>query len=141
MSLRLGNQIIAGALADTSAFATKTELAGKVDTSDLTECAVVIESKRPTAADPTWYRLYSDGWVEQGGLTPSGADQSTQTVNLIKTMENSSYFVSAIQRDGPYGNYTNGLRILNYTTTSFQINYRTGGVTVCYWEVKGFAAQ
>ena len=27
----------------------------------------VVESKFPTADDPTWYRVYKSGWLEQGG--------------------------------------------------------------------------
>lgn len=28
----------------------------------------VVESKFPTADDPSWYRVYKSGWIEQGGL-------------------------------------------------------------------------
>lgn len=86
----------------------------------------------------SWYRVWSDGWIEQGGISPSGADQATPTVTLLKAFSNANYNVVAIQRDGPSGNYTNGLRIVNYTTESFQINYRTGGNTTAYWQACGY---
>lgn len=28
---------------------------------------VLVDSKQPTATSPSWYNLYSDGWLEQGG--------------------------------------------------------------------------
>lgn len=137
MSLRLGNTIVAGAISDTSAFATKTELAGKVDTSDLAECAVVIESKRPTASDPTWYRKYSDGWVEQGGSM--GASSGTNVnVNLLKTMNNSNYFIYITPKTTT-GSAETGT--FNYTTTSFTANIYGGGTSGFCWEVKGYAAE
>ena len=43
----------------------------------------VVESKFPTADDPTWYRVYKSGWLEQGGVVFSVS--STFTVNFLKS--------------------------------------------------------
>ena len=49
----------------------------------------VIEFQEPTAANGyTWYRLYADGWVEQGGVV-----SSTGNVNLLVSFSNTSYQV------------------------------------------------
>ena len=85
-----------------------------------------------------WYRIWSDTFHEEGGLTPSGADLSTMTKTLLKPFKNTNYTILGIQRDGPSGNFTNGLRILNYTATSFQINYRTGGTQSAYYTASGY---
>ena len=85
-----------------------------------------------------WYRIWSDTFHEEGGLTPSGADLSTMTKTLLKPFKNTNGAVLGIQRDGPSGNFTNGLRILNYTATSFQINYRTGGTQSAYYTASGY---
>jgi hypothetical protein len=34
----------------------------------------VVEWKTPTADDPTWYRKYKSGWLEQGGTAGIGND-------------------------------------------------------------------
>ena len=106
-----------------------------VDVNEMQEVQCVVETYNNGTS---WYRVWSDGWCEQGGISPSGGDTSTQTVTLLKAFSNTDYNVVAIQRDGPAGNYTNGLRILNYTTASFQINYRTGGTTTAYWKACGY---
>ena len=109
--------------------------AGFVESSSLEEVQCVVETYQNGAS---WYRIWSDGWCEQGGVSPSGADQATVTVTLLKAFSNTNYTVASVQRDGPAGNYTNGIRVLNYTTSSFQINYRTGGTTTAYWVAYGY---
>lgn len=109
--------------------------AGFVESSSLEEVQCVVETYQNGAS---WYRIWSDGWCEQGGVSPSGADHATVTVTLLKAFSNTNYTVASVQRDGPAGNYTNGIRVLNYTTSSFQINYRTGGTTTAYWVAYGY---
>ena len=63
-----------------------TDLANKIDKSGLVSCHVVID----TYLDSTtgyWYRLYDDGWLEQGG---SGTT-STATTILPKAYRDTSY--------------------------------------------------
>ena len=48
----------------------------------------IIESKLPTTEDPTWYRLYKSGWLEQGG-------QSLGLVNFLKPYRDTTYTVTA----------------------------------------------
>lgn len=38
-----------------------------------------------------WYRIWSDGWIEQGG---SWRGKTTVTVNLLKTYKNTNYTVA-----------------------------------------------
>lgn len=42
---------------------------------------ILVEKKEPTDSDSTWYNLYSDGWLEQGGVLETS--QST-TVTFVK---------------------------------------------------------
>ena len=95
----------------------------------------VIEWKAPTSSDPTWYRLYKSGWVEQGGYK----NNNTNVVNLIITMTDTNYWVE-IQ---PQSNSTTSFQarsthVSSKTTTS--VTY-TGLDDPAYWQVKGFAAQ
>jgi hypothetical protein len=44
----------------------------------------------------SWYRVWSDGWIEQGGASIATSDQNYQTVtvSLLKTFSNTNYHVS-----------------------------------------------
>ena len=101
----------------------------------------VVEFKRPTAEDPTWYRKYKSGWLEQGGRITM-TDSTNQTVSFLKTMFDTNYTwnIHGI-RTGGNDNYAWQCGIYStYTTTSFQIrNSSNGTMTIC-WEVKGQGA-
>ena len=102
----------------------------------------VVESKVATDDDPSWYRVYKSGWVEQGGIS------KVSKITFIKTMKDTSYFMSAI----PDEYSTNGGSIsVNYSSVSVSgatINLRWDGGYAnindnCYrrWEVKGMGAK
>ena len=60
---------------------------------------VLIESYRNGAS---WYRIYSDGWCEQGG-SATGNGNSGRTVSLLKTYSDTNYNIQA-----EITNYTSG---------------------------------
>ena len=103
----------------------------------------VVETKAPTDTDPTWYRLYRSGWIEQGGTT---GNANTNTVNLPITMANVYYSVIATEysKVNGTGGYTNpGIVVSSKTTTSFQLRGVYSGSdshNIWDWQVKGFAA-
>lgn len=82
---------------------------------------------------PSWYRVWSDGWCEQGGRTILG--QGLVTVNLLKPFENLDYsVVVAGLWDG--GNSANAWDyVRNQTTATFDIYQQEKG---CIWEAKGY---
>ena len=41
-----------------------------------------------------WYRVYSDGWVEQGSTTDTFSQGSSKTVTLLKPMADTFYAIS-----------------------------------------------
>ena len=56
---------------------------------------VLVESKQPTATSPSWYNLYSDGWLEQGGTVILA--QGAGTAVLAKAFGDTNYnLVTAI---------------------------------------------
>ena len=85
-----------------------------------------------------WYRIYSDGWVEQGGIVVTGS--SPYTVNLLKTMRDTSYHVLI----SLYGDTTDAqywaAHCINKTTASFQKNQYNNYFAPFEWEVKGYKA-
>ena len=50
---------------------------------------ILIEKKEPTQEDTTWYNLYSDGWLEQGGS--NGTLKGWQEIILPKPYANTNY--------------------------------------------------
>lgn len=40
-----------------------------------------------------WYRKWSDGWIEQGGITQSARGGTSRTINLLTTFSLNNYFV------------------------------------------------
>lgn len=112
---------------------------------DLSNCPAnydyVVESKYPTTADPSWYRKYKSGWLEQGGLAKNDADV---TVTLLKPFADTNYSVQCTNRRLSTSDGWGWIFVLNMTTTSFMARacYAGGDATNirAMWEAKGFAA-
>lgn len=113
---------------------------------DLSNCPAnydyVVESKYPTAADPSWYRKYKSGWLEQGGLAKNDADA---TVTLLKPFADTNYSVQCTNRRLSTSDGWGWIFVLNMTATSFMARacYAGGNATNirAMWEAKGFAAE
>lgn len=87
----------------------------------------------------SWYRKYSSGWVEQGGLTDTVAHV---TVNLPIAMANSNYSITAISYKADASSSdasNNGLVVGQRTTTSFFIVLQES--RAYFWQVSGLGAQ
>ena len=103
--------------------------------------AVVIEKQDPTSANNyTWYRKYSDGWVEQGGIT-SGAPA---TVTLLVEMADTNYSIMGCSRQDASGSGWFSAGVI--TTTGFGCNLQYGSGTQSsgtsiQWEVRGMSAN
>ncbi len=107
-----------------------TDLNGKADV-DLSNCT------KPHITDTyvngtSWYRVYSDGWCEQGG----SATEYT-TINLLKTYANTNYTIIAL----PPFEDSSGIAYSNKTTSSFQLKYGSStGNTGLLWMTCGYIA-
>lgn len=114
----------------------------------------VVASQEPTAQnDYTWYRKYSDGWVEQGGRTPNytntGSGTGTTTAVVLPiTMANTGYSALcslSVDDDQTHGYSFRILCIHSKTTTGFTLeerNNNTSNSTSIYgtWVVRGMSA-
>lgn len=91
--------------------------------------------------DGSWYRLYADGWVEQGGVLPMTSPYGPKTVVLPVVMSSTNFTVSfSIQQTS---NSTNNITyrqgsFWNLTTTSFDCY--DDGVIAKHWLVSGQSA-
>ena len=90
-----------------------------------------------------WYKIWSDGWIEQGGyvINPS----SNETVNLLKPYNNINYSVlcqyamdsNSTGRFLSIGNKTNSSFLVR--TGASNLDSWNGGYPVpFYWETKGY---
>ena len=68
---------------------------------------------------PSWYRIYSDGWCEQGGLAGNASSAVNVTVNLLKPFLNTTYslFGGAQEPESAKGAFSVGF--YGKTTTTF----------------------
>lgn len=106
------------------------------------EVPVLIAVQRPTAENGyTWYRKYSDGWVEQGGYYYKGSSVAgNNTITLPVEMADTNYTVlSLIQFTAPGNAYVEVEVYPSRTTTSFVLGVPSADYGY-NWEVKGMAA-
>ena len=66
----------------------------------------------------SWYRVWSDGWIEQGGLTAS-YDTLPTTIALLKNYSNTNYSVQCTQVGSNIRAYTMG--VTDKTTSGFKV--------------------
>ena len=103
----------------------------------------LVDVQYPTAENNyTWYRKYSDGWVEQGGRL--NTDVSSQTITMSVEMADTTY--SIMLSIGKWsGSGTGGYAEMHAwgtrTTTNFHVDTRAGSDVTGQWEVRGMAAQ
>lgn len=95
----------------------------------------------------SWYRQYSSGWIEQGGVTSATGSDSNSTIPLIKSFINANYSIITTAYV-PSSQYENSSGAANYaaidnwagvikskTTSSFVL---VNGYNSKIWEAKGY---
>lgn len=103
----------------------------------------LVDFQRPTAANSyTWYRLYSDGWVEQGGVLEhyqSGGSANNKVITLLVKMADTNYtaLVTMHSNDTGEGNIAPiNVSAWDKTVTTITIRQQINDKS---WEVKGMA--
>lgn len=107
----------------------------------------VVDSKNPTNDDPSWYRLYRSGWLEQGGVG-HGNGSTSQTITFSKSFANTNYyFNSVVDISKSTGSYNLDAFAGARSTDSMVVWLKNGNGSALstdyffFWEVKGLAAQ
>ena len=101
----------------------------------------LVESKQPTESDKTWYNLYSDGWLEQGGecYTTSGLGQYNNVVKLVYPYESTLYFPKHTMLMSGAWNPTDSMEVYpDRTATSFTIGIYNTGYRGFVWTASGY---
>ena len=89
--------------------------------------------------DSTWYRIWSDGWVEQGGFIVT-TSASSQIITLPVEMASNLFNIDFhIVKGGSSNNTTNNVRIDSRKTTSTTITLyiQPSDETYTSWTVQG----
>lgn len=102
----------------------------------------VIAFQAPTAANNyTWYRLYADGWVEQGGIINPPTGDTTQTVTFPVPFADTNYTLfgsiknaatTATMWDGHQGSSWATKTTTSFTRLTYGTEYN--------WRAEGMAA-
>ena len=103
-------------------------------TQEVAELKSKVYLKESYTNGTSWYRVYSDGWCEQGGL----AEKNTTTI-LLKTYKDNNWTIATCGVKTATGNYDTGS--INDKTESSFYNTATGSdATGCYWHACGYIA-
>lgn len=85
----------------------------------------------------SWYRVWSDGWIEQGSNI-SITSHTTKTVTLPKPFSNTNYTLNFTQGGWADGNERSDTGITAITTTSFTIGSTSGCSSLGRWYACGY---
>ena len=92
-------------------------------------------------ADGSWYRKWSDGWLEQGGIVSTTETSAFQIISLLKAFNNTNYQVMIthiITENTPPGNGSTSC-IATKTTTNFKVNRNQKYLSAVQWVACGKA--
>lgn len=123
---------------DLSSYATTSSLSSYIKTSALK--SYVTETWKNGRS---WYRKYSDGWIEQGGYINSGSTGSWRTtVSLHKAYTSASTYnvIVTIDDIDPNGDRTQNCGIGTYskTSSSFSVAQENSGSPYASWYACGY---
>ena len=89
----------------------------------------------------SWYRIYSDGWCEQGGLVYI-QQTSGFTINLIKSYTNSQYNIYCSSPTLPQAYSGAGdVYIIRENMTNSSFIVRANAQSGLYWMTTGYVSQ
>lgn len=113
-----------------------TDLNGKVDKSSLSEVIVVTDSY---VSNDTWYMIFSNGWVEQGGLYGGGNGTGYKDISLSVPMADTSFSVIAVRNaETSTTNYNVWAQVPTTTASTTMIRvYVSNAGAVVRWRAYG----
>ena len=83
----------------------------------------------------SWYRIWSDGWIEQGGAIITTYENQAVTITFLKPFSNVSFCIYASQRRGSTS-ASSFPRINNITENNFSLVGDSNAVN--YWSACGY---
>jgi len=101
---------------------------------DETSCPHIVETY-DDAQTGSWYRIWSDGWCEQGGLKNTSGYSAV--VTLLQPYRDNAYLGSACNVTTTYSD-TYNVGFLALTTTTATIWTGTTNSSTCTWSAMGY---
>lgn len=93
----------------------------------------------------SWYRIYSDGWCEQGGYLSTAGSGVTQTITYLKQFANTNYFATRTNfngtSNGGYSNFMAGIESQTVSTLKFKTDTANTFCKGTLWFVCGYLAE
>ena len=89
-----------------------------------------------------YYRLYNDGWIEQGGVKSNVTEATTTYVTLFKEMRDTNYNVMVTNNCQHTAKDAEGVltaSVRNVNEIRISAGYINPNTTSAFWEVKGYA--
>lgn len=88
-----------------------------------------------------WYRVWSDGWIEQGGSITTALQDTTRTVTLLKVMADTNYqtYATELMPSSSHANVAAGEKTVENFKVSVASSYQYGSTCV-EWLVIGQGA-
>ena len=106
----------------------------KVDKDDLGEIQCIVESY---SNGTEWYRIYSDGWCEQGGFV-TGTSNYRKVITFLKEFNNANYSVYFGAQYTSNATATPLVETSTKTSTGFTMISADNANYSTYWEAKGY---
>lgn len=83
----------------------------------------------------SWYRIYSDGWCEQGGQIT--VTKAATNITLLKSYKDNNYNAVGCQANIDTAGY-HTINVSQYNATQIQIRQNTVGTPLVNWIVMGY---
>lgn len=85
----------------------------------------------------SWYRVYSDGWVEQGGIVANTGANHVATISLLKPYTDTNYIVTTGQENSAGAKGVGDIGQMGTKTTSSFQSYQYHDVII-NWQACGY---
>ena len=99
---------------------------------------ILVAKKEATTEDQRWYNLYSDGWLEQGGVVANTGANHVATISLLKPYANTNYIVTTGQGNSAGAKSVGDIGQMGTKTTSSFQSYQYHDVII-NWQACGYA--
>lgn len=85
-----------------------------------------------------WYRIYSDGWCEQGGYVTVSASTGLYTYDLLKEYRDINYLIIGQFGSDYSSDFSSNRAMFPYTTSQFRVRNWSGTGTKQSWSACGY---
>lgn len=84
----------------------------------------------------SWYRIYADGWIEQGGVYAGKSGVQTNTITLLKNFANTNYSLIGVSKGSRTSNSDYQMHLKPLSTSQFEQTGQLG--TGFFWQACGY---